>query len=299
MLACVVAAVVASCGGNDGEEPPAASGDGIKVVATTVQIGALAKEVGGARLALTVLIGPGVDPHDFELTAGGRKAIDAAAVVLRHGIGLDDFLDDELRGSFTLSTVTEGIPLRQVSEEEKAEGTDGDPHVWQDPMNDKIMVDNIVLALSSVDHANAAMYRANGDAYKQVLDDTDAQIRSIIDTIPAADRKFVSNHDAFGYFVDRYQLQFVGTVIPGLSTQAEPSAKSIARLVDTVKHEKVKAIFSESSVDPKIARQIASDTGVKIIDDLYGDSLGEAGTESATVHGMLLFNANRIAEALR
>src|SRR5690606_20840692 len=107
------------------------------------------------------------------------------------------------------------------------------------------------------------------------------------------------NHDAFGYFIERYELMLAATVIPGLATEAEPSAREIAELVDLIERESVRAIFADSSVDPTIAAQIARDTGVPLVPDLYGDSLGEPGSGAETVDGMLLTNARKIAEALR
>jgi zinc/manganese transport system substrate-binding protein/manganese/iron transport system substrate-binding protein len=193
--------------------------------------------------------------------------------------------------------VTDGVSLREGGEDEKP-GT-SDPHVWHDPANDKVMLDNIASAFALADPTNAAAYRANADAAKQRFDDVDRQIRALIDTIPPANRKMVTDHDAFGYFLDRYGLELIGTVVPGTTTQAEPSAKQIAELENVIRRENVRAIFSEGTVDPKVARQIATDTGAQVIDRLYGDSLGKPGSGQETVEGMLLFNAQVIAEALR
>jgi zinc/manganese transport system substrate-binding protein len=209
--------------------------------------------------------------------------------------------------------VTDGIEVRHASEDaaheeegahEEGEGGhehgDEDPHVWHDPLNDKIMVDNIVAALSEAFPDDAATFRANGDAYKAKLDATDAEIRALIEAIPAANRKIVTNHDAFGYFFARYGLEFVGAVIPGVdTTSGEASAQQIAALQDTIEREGVRAIFSEETVDPKVARELANDTGVTIVDDLYGDSLGEPGSGAETIDGMLLANATKIADALK
>lgn len=284
-----VASFLAACGDNN---DPAA-----EVVATTVQIGALTREVAGDSITVRTLVGPGVDPHDYEATADDIRRVGDAKVVLRHGIGLDVFLDKAIEGSGAgnVVTVTEGIPLRYGAERSR----DPDSHVWHNPMHAKVMVDNIVQALSAAFPDKADTFRANGDAYKMMLDQADDKIRQLIDGIPPANRKMVTNHDAFGYFIDRYGLEFVGAVIPSVSTQGEASARQLAELEDTIRREGVKAIFAESSVDPKVATEIAKDTGVKIVDDLYGDSLGEPGSEAATVHGMLLANAAKIADALK
>ena len=284
--------------GCDDEGDPAPTSDGrLQVVATIPPIAALAREDGADLISLTVLAGVGVDPHEFEIKSDGRKAVDRAAVVLRNGIGIDAFLDKAIKGKASkVVTVTDGLKLRTEGNGKNAEE---DPHVWHSIENDKAMVDAIVAALSKADAANAEAFKRNGEAYKLKLDAVDIEIRKLIDTIPAANRKMVTNHDAFGYFIEHYGLTFVGAVIPNLTTQAEPSAKETAALVETIKREKVKAIFAESSVDPKIAAQIAKDTNVKIVDDLYGDSLGEPGSGAESVDGMLLANARKIVEALK
>lgn len=297
--------LAAACGNGEADD------DGrLRVVATIAPIAALAKEVGGEHIDLAVLVRPGIDPHDYELRIDDRKAIDRARVILRNGVGLDSFLDSSIRGagkSVQVVTVSEGVRLREsheVEEEEHSEG-DGhnhegaDPHVWQSPQNAMVMVENIARTFAAADPENAAIYEQNATRYTETLRETDEEIRAIIDTIPEEHRKLVANHDAFGYFLDEYGLEFVGAVIPGMSTASEPSAKQIAQLEDTIRHEGVKAIFAEDSVDPRIARQLANDTGVKIVDDLYSDTLGPAGSGADTIHGMLLWNANRIAEALR
>ncbi len=125
------------------------------------------------------------------------------------------------------------------------------------------------------------------------------QVQAIIDEIPAGDRKLVTNHDAFGYFAHAFGLTIVGAVIPSLSTESEPSAQDTAALLDLIARENVKAIFAESSVNPKLASTLAGDAGVTIVDDLYGDSLGQPGSGADTVDGMLLTNARKIADALK
>ncbi|MBA4179399.1 MAG: zinc ABC transporter substrate-binding protein [Anaerolinea sp.] len=290
--AVIVAMALASCGGGDGGSDAL----GIRVVATTTQIGALTREVAGGKVRLSVLLKAGASAHDFEPGPDTLKEINAARLVLKNGIGLDDWLDKSIKsagGSKTVALVTEGVKTQKRDDGEE------DPHVWHDADNAARMVDNIVAALAAADPPNAATFRANGDAYKQKLAAADKEIRALIETIPVASRKVVTNHDAFGYFLDRYGLTFVGAVIPSTSSEAQPSAKEIAALQDLIRREGVKAIFAEDEIDPKVAREIAKDTGVKIIDDLYADSLGEPGSGADTVDGMLLSNARKIVEALK
>ena len=280
-----------ACGGGE------TAGTGIKVVATTTQVGALAREVAGDEVQLTVLLSAGADAHDYEPSPRAVAQIKDAKVVLVNGIGLDEWLDDVISGAGAAQVVvvTEGIALRDGGDEH----AEGAPPVWHDPANAKTMVDNIVTALSAADPGKAATFKANGDAYKAKLDAVDATIQGLIDAIPAENRKVVTNHDSFGYFFDRYGLEFAGAIIPGTSKDSQPSAKELADLTDLIKREGVKAILAEEEVDPKIAQQLAADTGVTIVTGLYADSRGEPGSGAETVDRMLLANATKIAEALR
>jgi zinc/manganese transport system substrate-binding protein len=308
IFAAALIALIAGCDGG-GDTGASGSSGKLRVVATTVQIEALAREVGGDLIDLHGIVPAGADPHEFEPTASDLVAIERADVILRHGIGLDDWLDDTLSAArdAAVSTVTSGISLQRGEAEHHGDeaGAAGakegaaDPHVWHDPDNAKIMVRNIAAALVAADPANRAAYEANSTAYQATLDETKAQVQAIIDDIPAADRKLVTNHDAFGYFARAFGLEVVGAVIPSISTEAEPSAAETAKLLDTIKAEGVKAIFAESSVNPVLARTLAADAGVQIVDDLYGDSLGDPGSGAETIDGMLLFNARKIAEALK
>ncbi len=174
-----------------------------------------------------------------------------------------------------------------------------DPHVWQDPIRVKVMVANIADALADADPDNADAYRDNAATYEETLDETDAEIRGLIDALPEDNRKIVTNHEAFAYFADRYGLEIVGTVIPGTSSEADPSAGDIAELSELIEHEGVKAIFAEALIDPKVAESLAADTGVEIVYGLYSDQVGEEGSGAETVDGMLLANAEKISAALQ
>lgn len=293
VLAVVAVALAAGCGTGNGEpENP-------DVVATTAVVGALTKAVAGDTLTVGTIVGPGADPHEYEASPDDITKVAKAKVVLRNGVGIDAFLDKVVSGSGQRSvvTVTEGIKLRR-GEDESGRPED-DPHVWHDPANAKIMVDNIARALSAAFPEQADALAKRATAYKEKLDAADGEIRTLMDGIPPANRKLVTNHDALGYFIDRYGLLYVGAVIPSLSTEGEPSAQEIADLEKLIKSEGVKAIFAESSVEPKIAREIAKDTKIKIVDDLYGDSLGKPGSEADTVDKMLVVNARKIASALK
>jgi ABC-type Zn uptake system ZnuABC Zn-binding protein ZnuA len=277
---------------------PSGAADRPRVAATTVQITALTAAVAGDLVQLKGIIPAGVDPHEFEPVASDLVALEGAGLILRHGIGLDDWLDRTLKAGkgATFVTVTQGVRLRKGEDDGKPVD---DPHVWHDPGNAKRMVDNIVAALTRLDPAHKADYEAKATAYKKRLDDARAQAQAILNEIPTGSRKLVTNHDALGYFAEAFGLKIVGAVIPSLSTQAEPAAGETAKLLVTIRREKVRAIFAESNVSPRLAETLAKEAGVRIVEDLYGDSLGTAGSGAETVEGMWLSNARKIADALK
>ena len=299
----LVAALALSSACSSGSRTSAAPTGGaspakLNVVATTVQVTALTKEVGGDLIDLHGVIPAGADPHSFEPVASDLAAIEGARLILRHGIGLDDWLDGTLSAGSRAQVVrvTDGVTLRKG--EEGGEQVD-DPHVWHDPANAQLMISNIASALDGVDPAHRPEYDAAAAAYNAKLDATKSQVQALIDEIPQQNRKLVTDHDALGYFANAFGLEVIGAVIPSVSTDADASAKQTAELLDTIKRENVKAIFAEASVNSQLSTTLAQDAGVKIVDDLFGDSLGEQGTGTDTVDGMLLYNARKIADALK
>jgi ABC-type Zn uptake system ZnuABC Zn-binding protein ZnuA len=292
----------------------------VQVVATTTQIGAIVRAIAGDRVGLTVLLQPGADAHHYDPTPQDTRRLIEAELVLKNGIGLDDWLDDLIKNSGTKAkvvTVSKGIEPIKPEDDHHADDkhaddkkddhghghghdhAEGDPHIWHDPENVKVMARNIAEALATVDPENAATYRKNAEAYMAKMDEVDRQIREMLDPIPEANRKIVTNHKAFGYFFRRYDLKLVGAIFPGVAKDAQPSARDLARLTDLIRSEGVKAIFAEVEIDPKVAEQLAKDTGVRIVTGLYADSLGPPGSGAETIEGMLLHNARLISEALR
>jgi ABC-type Zn uptake system ZnuABC Zn-binding protein ZnuA len=272
-----------------------------KVVATTTQVTALVKIVGADKIDLHGVLQADVDPHEYEPTANDVKAFANARVIFTNGLGLEKWLDKTIQNSGTQAAVvvtSQGVKIRQgKGEDGKAED---DPHIWHSPANAIIMLNNIRDGLSKIDAADADAFKANAAAYEQKLNDLDAYIKTQIATIPAANRKVVSNHDAFGYYFDRYGLTLVASVIPSMDTNFQPSAKELANLVNEIKAQKVKAIFTESSVNPQLAQQLAKEAGVQVVDGaLYGDTLGPAGSGADTLDGMLRANTEKIVAALK
>jgi ABC-type Zn uptake system ZnuABC Zn-binding protein ZnuA len=215
-------------------------------------------------------------------------------------VGLERWFDPTVKNAGTKATVVEaafGVTLRH-GEGEHAE--DGDPHVWQDPRNAKVMVHNVAAALAAADPAHRGDYEANEAAYAADLDRLDAEIAGQIGTLTS--KKLVTNHDAFGYYVDRYGLDFVGAIIPSFDSQAELSAQDISHIVGLIKTTGVKAVFSEASLPPKTAEAIGRDAGVTVVageDALYGDSLGPPGSDGDTYVKMLRHNTREIVDHLR
>lgn len=290
VLAALIVALVAACGdgGNDGEAR-------LRVVATTTQIADLARQIAGERAEVLSLLPANADAHDFEPTPRDVERVSDADLILRHGLGLDDWIVTLIAesGSDAASvTVTEGItPL--ISDGKP------DPHVWLDVAHAKVMVERIEEALVAADEEGAETYRANAARYQQELDELDRWIRQQIDTIPEANRGIVTTHDAIRYYVEAYGLRWVGAIIPSLDTQAQPTAQATAALVDRIRAEGVRAIFAEASLNPDLARQLASEAGVTVVDDLYIDSLGPEGSGAETYTGMMRLNTTKIVEALR
>lgn len=277
---------------------PRANGP-LKVVASTPILADLARQIGGARLEVTSILAPNADPHAFEPKPQDLLTVEGATLIVEHGLYLDTWASDLIKhAGVSAPTVVATTGVKTISSEEKA-FSQGDPHVWFDPRNVKTMVDNIAAALVSVDPDGTASYQARRDAYKAQLDQVDREIANQIATIPAARRKLVTNHDAFAYYVARYGLTFVGSVIPSLDSQAEPSAKDTADLIDKIKAQGVPAIFTESSINPKLEEQLAKEAGVKVVSNLYGDNLGAAGSGADTYIGMMETDTRLIVEALR
>jgi ABC-type Zn uptake system ZnuABC Zn-binding protein ZnuA len=306
-VAGLVVMFAAACGSGSSSSSQSSGNPGaaqpLKVVATTTQVGDFARNVGGDKVVVQQILKPNVDPHDYEPSPADIQAIAEADVVVKNGVGLEKWLDQVIESagfSGTIVDASQGVAIRQGdgSEEEAA----GDPHIWHNPLNAKIMAANIEKAFAAEDAADASAYQANLAAYDAKIDALDADITKKIDVIPVDKRKLVTNHDAFGYYIDRYKLTFVGSIIPSFDTSAELSGKQIADLVAKIKSTGVSAIFSESSLPPKTADAIGREAGVKVEageDSLYGDTLGPEGSAGATYLQMEEHNTDTIVTALK
>jgi ABC-type Zn uptake system ZnuABC Zn-binding protein ZnuA len=295
---------LAGCNAATGAGAPggeAGPGAVLRVVATTTQVADFSRNIGGDRVEVTQILKPNVDPHDYETSPADVQAIANTDVVVKNGVGLEKFLDDTIAAAGFSATVVDtsmGVTIRPGDEP----GEEGDAHIWHDPMNAKIMVRNIAEAFAAKDPAGKATYEANYANYADRLDRLDRRIQAQFDALPPAQRKLVTNHDAFGYYIARYRLQFVGSIIPSFDTSTELSGKDITGLVAKIRASGVKAIFSESSLPPKTAEVIGREAGVTVVGGdgaLYGDSLGPEGSAGATYLTMEQHNTNTIVAALR
>ena len=270
----------------------------LEVVATTTQLASITHVIGGNRIDVKSLLQPNVDPHTFEPRPSTVEASTEAALFVTSGVGLDSWFARVVATSGSGAPVfdaSKGLTLRAGDAEEPA----GDPHWWHDPRNVVIVSHNLAAALTKIDPKGKAVYANNARLFIARLQKLDADNARLINLIPKARRKLVTNHDAFGYFAARYGLRVVGTVLGSLSSSAKPNAKDTAALITKIRREHVPAIFTESSINPKLERQIASEAGVKVYANLYGDTLGPKGSPGATYLQMEHWNALVISYGLR
>jgi ABC-type Zn uptake system ZnuABC Zn-binding protein ZnuA len=271
-LLLLLVAALAGCGASS-----PADGGGTRVVATTTQLADMARNLDPGA-SVTALLSANTDPHAYEVRPDDVKALADADVVLRSGGETDEWLDGALESA--------GVPGEKIVDAGAAAGLEGDdPHWWQDP--------------SKAEHAATAIGRGlevDPAPYVAKLRALDRAVRACLDTVPAGERLLVTSHDALGYYARRYGIRVVGTVIPSLSTSGQPSAGEVDALVRTIRETGVKTIFAESSVNAKVERAIAAESGVRVGKELWADSLGPAGSDGATYIGSIEANTRALVE---
>ena len=285
-----LALVGAGCGsGTEGD-----SGQ-LQVVATTTQIGDFVREVGGNAVSVDQILEPNTDPHEYEPRPSDVEGAADATLVFASGDDLDQWIGDVVSESGSDAEVVDlgaAVPERLPGESSGAEASKYDPHWWHDPRNAEAAVREIERRLAAAEPARRALFERNAASYLAKLRALDRGIADCMDTVPPTRRKLVTDHDAFGYFADRYGIEVVGAVVPSQTTQAQTSAKELSELAATIEAEQVSAIFPESSLSPKVAEAIAEQTGVTADYTLYGDTLGPAGSDGATYLRMEAANAD-------
>ncbi|MEK6272562.1 MAG: zinc ABC transporter substrate-binding protein [Actinomycetota bacterium] len=289
-----LAFVAAGCGDSG-------SGDSgqLKVVATTTQIGDFVREVGGDAVEVDQILEPNTDAHEYEPRPSDVEGAVGADLVFASGDDLDPWIDQVVSESGSDASIVDlgaTVPIKLPGETSGAEASRYDAHWWHDPRNAEAAVEEIRDSLLEAEPSDAAQFRRNAEAYLGELRALDRGIARCMESVPAAERKLVTDHDAFGYFAKRYGITIVGAVIPSQTTQAQPSAKDVSELVDRIEREGVKAVFPESSVSPKLAETIADQTGASSDQTLYGDTLGPEDSTGATYLQMEAANADAMAQ---
>ena len=335
-LAWLAAAVLAAaaCGGGDGpvydENVPVTAESETVILATTSILGDIARNVAGERARVDVLMPAGIDPHEFEPSVEQVNSLYKVNLVVANGMrleeGMTEVLDIALSEGvnlFELGTAAVGAGLPAgVDHEGEHEGEEGhddhdegeheegehegeeghdhggvDPHFWLDP----ILVAEGALALGErlTPFDDSEEWRTQAQAYASQMIALDAEIREILAVVPPSQRKLITNHDAFGYFAQRYGFEVLATVIPSTSSRAEPSSAHLAELVELIVEQGVPAIFVENEAAEGVAEAVAAEAGADVqVVGLYAPWLGEPGSGADTLAGMLRVNAQRIAEAL-
>ncbi|MDP8924302.1 MAG: zinc ABC transporter substrate-binding protein [Chloroflexota bacterium] len=311
-IACAVALTLVACvrpvpiAGDDSRD--AAGGDTVRrplrVVATVGMVADAVRNVGGERVQVTTLMGPGVDPHLYVPSEGDVRRLSEADLIFHNGLHLEARLGDVLKnmpsrvGSYAVAEAID--PSLLLAPEEFAGAYD--PHVWFDVSLWMVAVERVRDALIERDPAGADQYRAHAGAYLEQLSELHRYVKAQADTVPARHRVLVTAHDAFNYFGRAYGFDVRG--LQGISTATEAGAADVQELADFIAERQLAAIFVESSVPPRTIEAVqeavrARGWDVKIGGELYSDALGEEGTPAGTYVGMVRHNIDTIATALR
>ncbi len=267
------------------------------VVASFSILGDMVHQVGQDKIEVKSLVGANQDTHVFEPRPQNAKDLVNADLVVVNGLGFEGWFDRLIEASGfqgKILVATAGITPLMLEDDGSSVV---DPHAWHSLNNAKIYVDNIVKGLSDLLPEDAHFFKEQGEAYKQKIDGLSQQVSDALKTMPADKRKIITNHDAFGYLGHEYGITFYSPL--GISTDAEPSAKSVAKLINKIKQEKIHAVFVENISNPRLLNQITSETGTTIGGVLYSDALSDPGTEADTYLKMMAFNLGSLTEAMK
>jgi ABC-type Zn uptake system ZnuABC Zn-binding protein ZnuA len=278
------------------------------VLASTTFLADIARNVAGSRLTVESLLPIGADPHSYQPTPQDAAKITDSKLLIVNGLEYEHFIETLLEnagGERMVITASDGIEARHGEEHAGAaesgsghEHEAGDPHMWLDPTLVIHYVENIRDGLIAFDPEGEAVYRSNAEAYIVALKDLDAWIVEQVAQVPPQRRLLVTNHEALGYFAERYGFTITGTVIESFSSGASPSAAQMSGLIQQIKSSGAPAIFLDASDNDALARQIAAETGVNVVTDLHLESLTD-GAPAATYIDMMKYNVSLIIEALR
>jgi zinc/manganese transport system substrate-binding protein len=277
----------------------------LKVVATFSILGDLTKQIGGDLVEVKTLVGPDGDAHTYKPTPNDSKALAQAGLVIENGFGVEGWVDRLVAASGyngRIVIASEGVAPRQMDAEEEeasahAEGGEiTDPHAWQNVSNTRIYAKNIAKALGAAMPEKAEVIKARAEAYDADLQKLDAWVKTQLESIPSSQRKIITGHDALGYFGAAYGVTFLSP--QGISTEVEPTATQIAKLIDQMKTEKVRRVFFENLANPKLATQLAKEAGASVGKPIYSDALSAVKGPAATYTDMIRYNVEQFKEAM-
>ena len=274
-----------------------ASAQDLNVVTSFTVLADMVRQVGGDHVHVRSLIGPNGDPHVYEPTPQDGNALAKADLVFVSGLGLEGWMDRLIKASGYKGTVvvaSKGVATLSMREEGK---TITDPHAWNSAANGVIYARNIAFALAKADPQRATDYKIRGERYMQQLQALDSWAHKMVNAIPAYKRKVISSHDAFGYLGAGYGIEFRAPV--GFSTESEASAADVARLIDQIRRERIRAVFLENSNDPRMIRQIASETGAVLGGTLYAEALSAPGGPAPDYATMFRHNIELLVKGMR
>lgn len=279
----------------------------VKVITSFSILGDMVKNVGGNRVEVTALVGPNGDAHVYEPTPADARAVSQADLVIVNGLGLEGWMDRLIKTSGYKGPVvvaSQGVKPREMTKEEEEEHDYGakhkhkiDPHAWQNLTNGRVYVENIAKAFSSVDPEGAPIYKANADVYKAKLGELDKWVKTEFSSIPKQKRRMITSHDAFGYLGAAYGVTILSPM--GVSTESEPSAGGVAKLIKQIRKEKITAVFIENVSDPRLVEQIGKESGVALGGELYSDALSKPDGPAPTYIDMFKNNVPKIVATMR
>ncbi|MDO9278771.1 MAG: metal ABC transporter substrate-binding protein [Polaromonas sp.] len=281
--------------------------DKIAVTASFSILADLVRVVGGERVNVTHLVGPNEDAHVFEAKPSDAKALLQSRLLVSNGLGFDPWaqkLAKSVGYQGLVVVASKGIkPIEQVAKlgaighgHGHANG-EADPHAWQNPNNVVLYIRNITAALSQLDPASASAFQVNAAAYVKELQALDVWAKAQFSAVPAAQRKVITSHDAFGYLASHYQITFLSP--QGISTEAQPSARDVARLISQIQREKIRAVFLENISNQRLLAQLSQDAGVTVGTKLYADALSNSDQAGATYLLMMRHNVSQLAAGMR
>lgn len=264
----------------------------LRVVTTFSILADLLRNVGGDAIIVSTLVGPDADAHVFEPSPADAKRVRDAELVVMNGLGFEGWIERLIKASGyrgPLVVASAGITPKKI-------GKEPDPHAWHNLSHTRQYILNIRDALARIRPDDAQGFQQRAAQYLALLNDLDAELRKVFAAIPKQQRRVITSHDAFGYFGDAYGIEFLSP--QGMSTDSEPSASAIARLVDQIRREGVRAVFVENITDPRLVERIAREGGVSFGGKLYSDALSKPGTEADTYLKLFAHNAKLISESL-